>query len=84
MEGTMKIAKRLGHLRLTQSLEYLENGDMENWVKMMLQYYDKAYLFGLSQRNSDSVIDIAVEAADMKKDAAKIMDAVYSKEQLSM
>ena len=46
-EGTMKIAKRLGHLRLSQSLKHLENGEMESWVRIILEYYDKAYNFGL-------------------------------------
>jgi tRNA 2-selenouridine synthase len=74
IEGTMKIAKRLGHLRLSQSLEYLDNNDMESWVKMMLEYYDKAYLFGLSQREQDSIIEIALDARDWKLDAKKILD----------
>jgi len=79
IEGTMKIAKRLGHLRLSQSLEYLENNDMENWVKMMLEYYDKAYLFGLAQRDSGSIFNIETDARDLKMDARKILDSVYSK-----
>ncbi len=75
-DGTMKIAKRLGNLRLNQSLEYLENGDMENWVKMMLEYYDKAYNHGLSQRDADTILEIEVSSKNLKDDTMQILDFI--------
>lgn len=76
-DGTLKIAKRLGNLRLNQSLEYLENNDMESWVKMMLEYYDKAYLFGLSKREPDTIFDVAVDSMDLRIDTMKILKMSY-------
>src|SRR5665213_1361978 len=64
-EGTLKISKRLGHLRLGQSLGFLEAGDMENWIKMMLEYYDKAYLYCLSQREEGSIVELNFETEDL-------------------
>jgi tRNA 2-selenouridine synthase len=64
-ECTMKISKRLGNLRLNQSLAYLEQGDMENWIKMMLEYYDKAYLYCLSQRDADTIVELNFDTDDL-------------------
>ena len=75
---TLKIAKRLGNLRLNQSLEFLENNDMKRWVLMMLQYYDKAYLFGLEKRDPSSITCLDLEALDSRLDVQRILDSVKS------
>ncbi|MEI6817633.1 MAG: tRNA 2-selenouridine(34) synthase MnmH, partial [Bacteroidota bacterium] len=75
-ENTLKITKRLGHLRLQQSLDYLEHDDFENWVRMMLEYYDKAYLFGLSQRNQELLQEVDLSGEDMEDDCKKLLNHV--------
>lgn len=73
-ECTLKISKRLGHLRLTQSLEFLEAGDMESWVKMMLEYYDKAYLYCLAQRERGSIVEVNFDTDDIGNICQKLKD----------
>ena len=74
---TLKISKRLGHLRLTQSLEFLEEGDMENWVKMMLEYYDKAYLYCLSQRERGTITELNFDTDDMEIICKRIIEVGF-------
>lgn len=45
--ATQRIAKRLGGQHAIRALEALQNGDMETWMRVCLQYYDKAYAYGL-------------------------------------
>jgi tRNA 2-selenouridine synthase len=47
-EATKRIEKRLGNERMKTALNYLEDGDFKNWVAVLLDYYDKAYLHGRS------------------------------------
>ncbi len=52
---TLKIAKRLGGLRLQNSLHALEEGRMEDWLDEILVYYDKTYDYGNSLRAPGSI-----------------------------
>jgi tRNA 2-selenouridine synthase len=79
-ERTLKISKRLGNLRLKQSLEFLEANDMENWVKMMLEYYDKAYLYCLSQRETGTVIDLPFDTDNLEIICKRLIEASKSLE----
>jgi tRNA 2-selenouridine synthase len=49
-EATKRIEKRLGNQRMKTALNYLESGDYENWVSILLEYYDKAYLHGRGKK----------------------------------
>ena len=51
INSTKKLSKRLGDLRLREAISYLENNEMELWMKIVLDYYDKTYLHGLIQRD---------------------------------
>ena len=62
LEKSVKnIERRLGGLRTQQSLEALENGDMNKVAEITLEYYDKAYLHGNSQRSPEKVYEIEIE-----------------------
>lgn len=54
-EMTKKLKKRLGGQHLEESLDYLLKNDISNWALKMLDYYDKAYNYGMSQRPSGSI-----------------------------
>lgn len=45
-----RIQKKLGGVRLKELLSSLEDGDFGNAVRISLEYYDKAYLKGLSKK----------------------------------
>lgn len=41
--GTQRIKKRLGGLRMQQTIDFIEKGDLESAFSILLNYYDKAY-----------------------------------------
>lgn len=61
---TLKIAKRLGGLRLQNSLHALEEGRMEDWLDEILVYYDKTYDYGNSLRAPGSIFNLTWEHGD--------------------
>ncbi|MFM1912278.1 MAG: hypothetical protein RIR51_116 [Bacteroidota bacterium] len=68
-----KIKKRLGGQWHLAAHEALEQGDLEEVVRIVLNYYDKAYLFGLSKRNQDNVIRIQINSLDQKEQVKNIL-----------
>lgn len=57
-ECTIKVRKKLGDLRCKQALDFLQEDRLEEWIGILLDYYDKTYLFGLHNRPSDKIIQI--------------------------
>jgi tRNA 2-selenouridine synthase len=53
-DSIRKLAKRLGGLRLKTALDAVQCGDLREAASLVLEYYDKAYLFGLYQRNPEN------------------------------
>lgn len=72
--NTKKLEKRLGGLRLKEGLQYLEDGNMHEWVRLMLNYYDKFYLFGMELRSGSSVHSLVLSLEDIKADALLIKE----------
>ncbi len=60
-ETTRKIGKRMGPQHLKQALNFLESGDIEGWLDIVLDYYDKLYSYGTTQRNSEFCFHIDLE-----------------------
>jgi len=57
--STEKLEKRLGNLLMRQAVTHLENNEMKEWLDIVLHYYDKAYQFGLEQRDKKKVIHVS-------------------------
>ncbi len=68
-----KIKKRLGGQWHQAAHEALEQGDLDEVVRIVLNYYDKAYLFGLSKRNQDNVIRIQINSLNQKEQVQNIL-----------
>lgn len=64
IERTSTLKKRLGGQHLKESLEYLDAGNMQAWAKKMLDYYDKAYAYGMEQREKEKVYKIELKGED--------------------
>jgi tRNA 2-selenouridine synthase len=54
-EAMQRIGKRLGGQALKEAMEFLEFGNIPAAAAISLRYYDKAYLFGLEQRDQKLV-----------------------------
>ncbi len=61
IDGFVRIRKRLGGLALSQALEALDAKDLRGAAALALDYYDKAYAYGLSKRPAHSVEQIDEE-----------------------
>jgi tRNA 2-selenouridine synthase len=70
-ECTNKIAKRLGHLRLTEALKSLEADDFETWVNILIDYYDKTYSHSLNERKSIHRTSIEKKESESIQDLAR-------------
>jgi len=56
LNATRRIEKRLGGVRCNEALEAIGNGDMEKGCSIVLEYYDKAYQYGVSKRDPQKVV----------------------------
>ncbi|MCG3164684.1 MAG: tRNA 2-selenouridine synthase [Bacteroidia bacterium] len=75
-EATKKIESKLGNERMKNCLQYLEQNDYYNWVRLLMEYYDKAYLHGKSMRTPGTVFTIDIEANEVAGTAARVIDHV--------
>lgn len=64
--NTIKLKKRLGNLRLQQALEFLSENKMMEWASMLLEYYDKTYLYGNSKREPSTVFPMIFDTFDIE------------------
>lgn len=63
-QAIIRIAKRLGPQHAKHALEALAAGDLATVAKLTLNYYDKTYAYGLSQRDPAQVERLPVPSAD--------------------
>ncbi len=80
-EATKRIEKKLGNKRMNEALTYLSEKDFSNWIKILLEYYDKTYLFSTLQRSPGTVYTIPIESKNKAEIATTII--TYLKTELS-
>jgi tRNA 2-selenouridine synthase len=61
--AVMRIGKRLGGLATKQALGAIVENDMTQMVEIVLDYYDKSYLFGLEKRAAQ-IVSIPTNGTD--------------------
>lgn len=75
-----RISKKLGGLRAQEAFEALESKDFRTVADISLQYYDKAYGYGISKREDHSILNIPIEK-DEPAATAKLLLEVLKKEE---
>lgn len=55
IEATTRISKRLGAENTKLAIEAINSGNVSKAISLSLSYYDKAYTYGLSQRDENQV-----------------------------
>lgn len=75
MASVLKISKRLGGDRTREAVDALQKGDYPTAIRITLEYYDKAYHYGLSKRPEGQVTYINTETDDVAVNAALVMQA---------
>jgi len=74
---TMKLKKRLGDLRLRETIAALQENRMNDWLDTLLEYYDATYLFGLSSRQPETCFPITREPGEpIEELSRRIIDFV--------
>jgi tRNA 2-selenouridine synthase len=76
ISSIMKISKRLGGDRTKEALDAVEKDDFSTAIRITLEYYDKAYRYGLSKRKEGQVIYIETETDDIQQNSEEIFEAL--------
>lgn len=74
--GVNRISKRLGGLNTKLSVESIQSKNFSKAADILLSYYDKAYLNGLSTRDQDKVIKIETTTDDAKINAEILLKEI--------
>ena len=74
-ESIMRISKRLGGDNTQMALEAVDKGNISEAIVISLNYYDKAYQFGLKKKNSKNLIYVRTATDDIRNNALMILDA---------
>lgn len=61
-EKTRSLVKRMGGDQVKLSLDALAVGDIEGWIKPLLNYYDKAYLHGKTRYEVKTISAIELDS----------------------
>ena len=80
--NTIKLERSLGGARMKEAVQLLDENKIREWIKMMLEYYDKTYAYGLSLRNPELIRKVEFTSVDVDSTVTKILslrDAVFNK-----
>jgi tRNA 2-selenouridine synthase len=75
ISSVLKISKRLGGDRTKDATVAIEKGNIAKAIEIVLDYYDKAYLFGLNKKNCKNLIYVESDTDDIEANALKILNA---------
>jgi len=76
MASVMKISKRLGGDRTREAIDAIRSGDFQKAIEITLQYYDKAYLFGLKRREEKNTLYLDTDTDNIEINAGRIIEKV--------
>jgi len=77
IEGTERIRKRLGPEQTKHAIEAIRDNRMEDFIRLVLVYYDKTYKTGLDKRNLEQIIQVEAESGDAAVNALKILGSLH-------
>ncbi|MFM7078172.1 MAG: hypothetical protein ACKOYC_00115, partial [Bacteroidota bacterium] len=66
-EASMKVKKRMGPQNLKKALDFLNQGNFDSWLDLVLDYYDKLYSFGNTQRTQGTITKVETDHSDTDK-----------------
>ena len=74
-DSVMKISKRLGGNNTKDAINAIDSGDFAKAIEIALFYYDKAYRFGLTKKQSQNIIYVNADTDNIEINATKILEA---------
>jgi tRNA 2-selenouridine synthase len=75
-QATERIKKRLGGQHYKAAIEALDRGDYAAVADISLNYYDKAYLYGISQRDVSKVVRLEVSEDNPQATAKRLVEQI--------
>lgn len=74
VECTDRIRKRLGPEQTKQAITAIREDRMDEFIRLVLVYYDKTYRSGLIDRSADRILDISLDKTDPSLNARLVLD----------
>lgn len=74
------ISRRLGGLKTQQTIDAIGKEDFYTATDIILEYYDKAYSYGLSKRAGQSVLPIKLDGNNPIINAEKVLEFVLKRD----
>ncbi len=74
-----RISQRLGGLNMKLAIDSLNNKDFKTSASILLDYYDKAYLKGVSDRDPSKVIVLSLNSGVPEINSKKVLE-FYNRE----
>jgi tRNA 2-selenouridine synthase len=78
VECTERITKRLGPEQTKYAVTAIREGRIEDFIRQVLVYYDKAYRKGLRFRDTAHIFELPLETRDPLQNAAALLAAARS------
>jgi len=75
-EAIQRIEKRIGPQHCKAALQALENGDLHTVAIIVLRYYDRTYLHGVTKRDPGRIVRFQATATDLRALAQRLKDHV--------
>lgn len=73
LDSLERIRKRFGNQNIQPAKDAILTRDFEKAVHLILEYYDRTYLYGLSKRNPSMISTVILETIDSEINAALII-----------
>lgn len=73
IECTERIHKRLGPLQTKQAVAAIRENRMEDFIRLVLVYYDKTYRAGLAKRKTEQLFSLDITAPEAAGNAEQIL-----------
>src|SRR5512133_613433 len=75
LASILKISRRLGGEKTKEAVAAVERKDFSTAIRITLEYYDRAYSYGLSKRKSGQIVFVDTDTDDTAVNAGKVLDA---------
>ena len=63
----------MGNLRMQQAIDFLNNNELNAWIFMLLEYYDKNYLHSKEQRSKETIIHVEANQKSFQEIAKSLL-----------
>lgn len=83
VNAIQRIERKLGGQHAQTAIRAIETDDFETAIDIVLKYYDKTYLYGLSKRDSSKIHTLKTNTGDAQANALKILDFCKKKNVIS-